>query len=194
MTRPKKQRAPAGVKPWAVVTLNVDAGEHCGVSIYDHGVYYDSGHGNGYDAEWISGWIEPAVFVAQSRQLPLVLVLEIPPGGGRPYKGTNRSPAGAASVTGSCKLWRARWAKNVETVTRYTANVYPVTWRSAVLSTIINPQPRERLRAAVEKFNDASRASEMSQDESAAICIGVWSSNAPEVARVLPERLRLCAS
>lgn len=187
-----RRAAPAGIKPWALVTLCVDAGEHCGVAIYDHGVYFDSGHGDGYDPTFIAHWIGTAVFVAQQRELPLVLVTERPPAGGRAFKG--RTPAGPASVEGSRKLWKKLWHKHTETVTRRQVFVYPATWRAAVLGTLINPQPRERLRASVEKWNNASRAADMSQDEAAAVCIGVWASNAQRVAKVLPQRLRLCVS
>lgn len=194
-SRTRKRRKPvAGVRPWAAVTLAVDPGDHCGCAIYDHGTYYDSGVGDGYDVEFIRKWIERGVFVADKRELPLVLVLEKPPAGGRPYKGTNRSPLGAASVIGCRKLWRRQWGRHADTVARYVVDVFPSSWRSAVLGTLINPQGRERLRAAVEKHNDATRAAKFSQDEAAAICIGVWASNAAEVAAVLPEKLRTCAS
>lgn len=194
-SRPKRKPAPAariaGYKPWAAVTLCVDAGEKCGVAIYDHGIYWDSGYGDGYDASWIQMWICSGAFVAEQRELPLVLVLEKPPAGGRAFPG--RSPAGPASVIGSRKLWRKQWNKNADTVNRYVVDVYPPSWRGPVLGTVINPQPRERLRAAVEKHNDARRAEQMEPNEAAAICIGVWSSNAPDVAAVLPRKLRQCA-
>lgn len=191
MSAAKKARVVPGYKPWAAVTLNVDGGEHCGVSVYDSGTYFDSGHGDGYDPAWIDEWIVRGVMHAEAMELPLVLVLEKPPAGGRPYKGTKRAPAGAASVTGSCKLWRRRWRRNPDTVTKRLVEVYPPTWRGAVLGSLIDPQPRERLRAAIEKWGNAAKQDKMEQNESAAICIGIWSSNAGEVAKALPQKLRL---
>lgn len=190
--RKKRLRPVAGIRPWASVVLSVDPGDKCGVAIYNHGVYYDSAVGDGYDPTFIAMWIGQAVFVAQQCDEPLVLVLEKPPAGGRGFG--NRSPLGAGSVQGSRKLWKKLWTKHTETVSRYVVDVYPPCWRSRVLGTIIDPQPRERLRAAIEKHGDASRAGVFSQDEAAAVCIGVWASNAPEVADVLPVKLRLCAS
>jgi hypothetical protein len=193
--RKRKPVLVPGVKPWACVTLNVDCGESCGVAIYNQGVYYDSGHGDGYSDSWIAGWLERALFVMRRTNLPLVLVLEKPPMGGKPYPATKnkpqRSPAGAASVLGCRKLWLRVWNRSDGVCKRYHIDVVPPTWRGPVLGSLVDPQPRERLRASIEKHNNASMAKIMQQDECAAICIGVWSSNAEPVAAVLPKKLRL---
>lgn len=190
---------PPGVKPWACVTLCVDPGESCGVAIYDQGVYYDSGCGDGFDAKFHERWIAEALFVGRRWGVPVVLVMEQPPAGGKPFKvgGRVRSIAGTGSVIGCRKLWQRSWSKYEGTVTRYVVHVYPPTWRAPVLGTLINPAPREAMRASMEKYGNATagRARGQPPDECAAICIGIWASNARQVLAVLPKRLQLkCVS
>lgn len=203
----RRPKVVAGVKPWSCVTLSVDPGERCGVAIYDHGVYYDSACGDGYDTAFIAHWICEALFVARRWGVPLVLVLEKPPAGGRPFmaRGAARSRhgtrfqaiAGMGSVIGCRKLWQRTWTKAQGTVGRYVVDVYPPTWRAPVLGTLVNVAPRERVRASIEKYGKAADGGVrgMPQDECAAICIGIWASNAPKVLAVLPAKLReKCAS
>lgn len=177
--RPVKPRPPAAHKPWRAMTLTVDPGTHCGAAIFINGCYVDSGQGDGYDVAWIELWIKNARFFAAAARLPLVLVLERPPRGGQAFAG--RNPAGPASVIGSRKLWTRTWC-HMDTVHRHRCDVYPVSWRAAVLGMCRGPL-LERM-TLVRASNLAGKVMRY-PDEAVATCMGEWASRAGVVGQVL---------
>lgn len=181
----KSKRKPKPVpcdsfRPWPCVTLCSDPGERCGVSVFRVGSYVDSGFGDGFDAAFMTRWIGHAAIFARALSLPLVLVLEQPPKGGRPYEG--RGPLGVASVIGSRKVWLHTWKHSAITRTKLRCNVYPVTWRARVLGIT----PGDGLeRAEFLRAMHLARKPLISRDEAAAILIGEWSCRAGVVGALL---------
>lgn len=173
----------ASPHPWRCTVLAVDPGESCGVAVWTGGEYVSSGVCDGYFSSEIVGWLGVAQRAAMEANLPLVLVMEKPPMGGRAYRGRNLY--GSASVMGSRKVWAKVWGASVYTVSSRVVNVLPQVWRSRVLGVTGGPLLESREVAAARRF--AGR--EMQQrDEAAAVCIGCWASHAGEVGAKLRGR------
>lgn len=183
---------PPSYKPWPCVTLDVDPGASCGVSIFQRGVYVDSGHGDGFDVRWMEFWLDNAVFYAGVLELPLVLVLEKPPRGGHGYKVRKpdgsyqqRSPLGAASVIGCRKLWLRAW-RHAPVLKRGTVHPYPQTWRAPLFGTAIRTQQRERVLACRTKYGRGRELESINADEAVSIGLGTWAACAGQVGAAMP--------
>lgn len=184
-TAPAAPRVPRGVyadsyQAWQCVTLCVDPGEHCGVAVFRVGKYVDSGHGDGFDLDFIGRWISRTALYARKLELPLVLVREKPPKGGMPYEG--RNAFGGASVLACRKLWQRAWKQCPVVRTRLSCDVYPVTWRARILGITSGEQLE---RAEFRRAAQLAQRPLTSRDEAAACVIGEWSCFAGAVGAVL---------
>jgi hypothetical protein len=141
----------------------------------------DSGHGDGYDTRWVERWIDNALFFSRTCQQPLVLVLEMPPAGGRGYAGRNM--LGSASVFGSRKLWLHAWRAAPAAVYCAQVSVYPQSWRAPLFGTCVNTRPQEAMHAGRTKHGVAYAT--VDPDEAAAISIGSWAACAGQVGAVI---------
>lgn len=190
----RKPKPPARLVAWSCVVLAVDPGEKCGVAIFWRGGYVDSRAIDGYDPKAIAYWITNANWYANALshlydcKVPVVLVLEKPPRGGQAFEG--RSPAGPASVIGCRKLWQHMW-RELAKVKRLRCDVYPVSWRAAMLGMVGGPllKRMEGLRA-----NAIAGKHMHSHDEAVAVLIGAWASRAGEVGLVLNSKGKRHAS
>lgn len=187
--RPRRAHsAPDSYRPWPCMVLSVDPGEQCGVAVHRAGLYVDSGNGDGYDSDFIGRWIDNAAHFARSIALPLVLVLEKPPAGGRAYAGRNL--LGSASVIGCRKQWLRLWTRHVHVRKRHRCDVLPQTWRSRVLGVTQGPQLELHEMMGAARISGRSTRS---RDEAAAILIGQWASRAAPVGAVLVPASRKAA-
>jgi len=186
---PKRPPPPPSLKPLPCVILAVDPGESCGVSIWQHGQYVSSGVCDGYLQTEMFVWLNRAERVAARLSLPIVLVRELPPMGGRGYRRggsvqRSRNLYGAASVLGSRKVWQKVWEASEYTVSGKRVDVLPQTWRRFVLGTVGGPLlERVELDYATRVIGRAPAT----RDEAAAVGIGRWACHAGEVVAKLPK-------
>lgn len=190
-----KRKQVGTVKAFDGVIVAIDPGEHCGWAIYRRDACVDSGSCNGFAADVALKVLAAAQFFADVLEQPLVMVMEKPPAGGRAYAG--RNAMGAGSVMVSRKLWRNAWRAHCAAMRArgkvmgaplprvgHRADVYPQSWRSAVLGVTYGPhlQDAEWTRAAGVMGKPANR---VSRDEVAAVLIGLWAARAPVVHQLL---------
>jgi hypothetical protein len=173
------------------VILAVDPGESCGVSIWQRGRYVSNGVCDGYLQTVMFGWLDRAAHTAKRLDLPIVLVREKPPMGGRGYRRggsvqRSRNLYGAASVLGSRKVWQTAWETSEHTVNNKRVDVLPQTWRRFVLSTTGGPLlERVEIDYATRVIGHAPET----RDEAAAVGIGRWACHAGEVRAKLGKRV-----
>ena len=171
--RRAKLKPPASVRPWKAAILAVDPGESCGVSLWSRGVYLNSAVIDGYLSEQIGEWVARGLSAAMAGNLPLLLVMEKPPMGGRSYAGRNLY--GASSVNGSRKVWAKVWEASHYTTNKLRVDVVPPTWRAAVLGCHRGPLLE---RVEVDRAERIAGREMATRDEAAAVGIGCWASRA----------------
>lgn len=184
MKRRTKPKPPASIVPHEVVVLAIDPGEKAGAAVLVRGRVTDV-LAIRPGAEPLA--VELAKTVARDAALPLVVVAE---------KWSNHGVFGGARTQRGLGAAWGRWdgallAGGIPR--RVVVRVLPRTWQAKIVSGIA--LPRERLAAAVASVADralrqdpdAPLPANLTLDQAAAVCIGLWAARAGEVAAVMPK-------
>jgi len=177
-TKRRKRKAPPVHRPWQATVIAVDPGKVSGWAIFRHGTYMTSGLLKRTDNVGMSEVADTAVALAKSLGVPAVLVLEY-----HPWAGTGNARAGLEAAR---EAWRIAWRQAGGHVGK-VVNANVATWRGNVLGVTRGPMV---LLYEREHARRLTRKADVSQDEAAAIGIGVWASRAGEVGAVLPKSAR----
>jgi len=176
---PARSRRPSPApKPWACVVLGVDTAARSGWAIAVQGKRVDSGEVdtlNTLDIERVVRW---AVDLGRVGGLRVVLCLEAPWGG---------SVAVVAALGVARERWERAWRDAGQTVRR-VVRVNPSTWRAAVLGRGAIGLEREAVRALEQSVARRLVGKELGPDESAAVLIARWGSQAGEVGKAIGKR------
>lgn len=179
--------APAAV-PWQCVVLAVDTASRSGWSVRVAGKQSSFGEADTLDAHALDYIVSWALYQADSRGIPLVLVLEAPFGG----------PMHMLLALGAAReRWLVAWRAHRLPASRVVP-VQPSTWRTAVLGREWASAPRAEVRRHEQLIagamvrgdgdGDGERDGEVRGDEAAALLIGRWAERAQVVGRALKTR------
>lgn len=193
---PKRRRArragPVGATaasavPWECVVLAVDTATRSGWSVRVAGKQSSFGEADTLDPGALDYIVSWALYQADARGLPLVLVLEAPWGGPMPM---------LLALGAARERWLVAWRRHRLFASRIV-KVQPSTWRSAVLGREWASAPRAEVRRHEQAVATAMMRGEMGGelrrngdremrgDEAAAVLIGRWAERAQVVGRAL---------
>lgn len=176
---PARSRRPSPApKPWACVVLGVDTAARSGWAITLFGKRMDSGELDTRDTAKLEQVVRWAVDLGRAGGLRVVLVLEAPWGG---------SVAVVAALGVARERWERAWRDAGQTVRR-VVRVNPSTWRAAVLGRGAIGLEREAVRALEQRVARGLVGKELGADESAAVLIARWGSQAGEVGKAIGKR------
>jgi len=183
----RAQPAPSAV-PWQCVVLAVDTAARSGWSVRVAGKQSSFGEADTLDARALDYIVSWALYQADSRGLPLVLVLEAPWGGPMPM---------LLALGAARERWLVAWRAH-RLPPDQVVKVQPSTWRTAVLGREWASAPRAEVRrheqliagAMVRKSGDGDgdKDGEVRGDEAAAILIGRWAERAHAVGLALGKK------
>ncbi|MCC6649097.1 MAG: hypothetical protein IT374_26450 [Polyangiaceae bacterium] len=174
--RKRAPAQPAAYQPHECAILSIDPGEVSGWALLVTGLVCASGTAAG-STERASA-IARAVNKAHFWSRPLVVVAETWP---RRMRGG--VPTGALSAW---SLWRESLAES-GIPKRRVVRVHVGRWSAAILGGAALTTEQRRARSIARARHETARES-IDHDEAAAICIGIYASRSPEVAKVLPKR------
>ena len=167
------QRRGYAARPWRCAVLAVDTAGRSGWSYRVAGVQSAYGETDTTDSEsvlHIVRWAEQ-----EAGELPLVLVLEAPYGGGREM---------LLALGAARERWLAAWRQVGMSKSRVVP-IMPSRWRRFVLGPAYVRMQRADIRAAEQELAARIVGEKTAADESAAILIGLWAERAPEVGEAL---------
>lgn len=177
--RRQKPRPPPSAWPHACVVLAIDPGAVSGWAILRVGEL--ERYGLAEDAGARGHAVAEAMRIARDRCHVLIVVAEKWSAGGE------RTDRRMTHVTwmGLSKQW-GKWEVALELAghpMRRVVRVYPQTWHASILG-------GRRVNTKVQAISYVGRrfGRTVASDEADAICIGLWASQAGEVAQVLPRR------
>jgi len=167
------QRRGYAARPWRCAVLAVDTAKLSGWSYRVGGVQSAFGEEDTRDSERVSNIVRWAV--QQAGDLPLVLVLEAPYGGGREM---------LLALGAARERWVAAW-RQAGLSEKRIVSIMPSRWRRFVLGPAYVRMQRDDIRAAEQELAARIVQEKTAADESAAILIGLWAERAPEVGEAL---------
>lgn len=179
MTAKRKAPTAPAPRPWKCSVLAVDTADNSGFSVWVDGTLVYSGEVETRDTALlnkIADWPSSHTISAG----PPVLVLEAP------WGGSTETVVGMAMAR---ERWERAWRDAGEAMSRIV-RVNPSTWRAAVLGNIRGLK-REQIREMEGRVARAlldSPKRVIGEDEAAAVCIGRWSSYAPQIGQVIGKR------
>jgi len=172
------KREPASAVPWRCVVLAVDTAARSGWSVRIAGRQSSFGEADTLDSKALDYIVSWSLYLADRRELPLVLVLEAPFGG----------PVQMLLALGAAReRWLIAWRRHGLSESS-TVRVQPSTWRGPVLGPQWVSAPRAEVRAHEQLVAAAMLGERVRADEAAAVLIGRWAERAPQVGRVLERR------
>jgi hypothetical protein len=182
--RPKRPKLADSLTPWPCVVLAVDTASVSGWSIRAGRNQRELGEADTRDHAALTHIVRWALQYAERRREPLVLVLE------RPFGGERHTLAG---LERAAERWMVAW-RQLGQPTKRVVRVYPSTWRARVLGGQFVAAKREYVRrwellVAERVLRNASgfeaEAEDLTNDEAAAVLIGIWAARAGVVGKAL---------
>lgn len=167
------QRRGYAARPWRCAVLAVDTAGRSGWSYRVGGVQSAFGETETKDGESVAHIVRWAV--QEAGELPLVLVLEAPYGGGREM---------LLALGAARERWLAAW-RGAGMSEKRVVPIMPSRWRRFVLGPAYVRMQRDDIRAAEQELAARIVGEKCAADESAAILIGLWAERAPEVGEAL---------
>jgi predicted RNA methylase len=172
------QRRGYAARPWRCAVLAVDTAGRSGWSFRVAGVQSAFGETETKDGESVSHIVRWAV--QEAGELPLVLVLETPYGGGREM---------LLALGAARERWAAAW-RAADMSEKRIVSIMPSRWRRHVLGPAYVRMQRDEIRKAEQVYAARVVGEKTGPDESAAILIGMWAERAPEVGEALGPNAR----
>lgn len=166
-------------EPHQCTILAIDPGRTSGWALFVRGVCVASGVAKTHEER--ESFADLAIVTATARGVPLVVVGEIWTPGGK--------FGGARTMAGVGASW-GQWLAAFEAAGIPKARVMRVkvqTWRAAVLGGAFGRTTEQWHAMAMRRAEHAIGRTPVDANEAEAVCIGIWATYAPEVARKIPK-------